>query len=124
MGDIVDTRQEKIWVDLVGKIIVVRTRGAVSSELLIQCHERILQLHRDSQCTALFWDALETEPLAYNEVLQQRVLTSELENLGFRTAVLVADSRMALMTRLQFSSVENFRVFYKDISGALRWLNS
>jgi hypothetical protein len=115
--------QDQVWVELVGEMIVARIRGDLTEELLNERHERILQLARDTKCRNLLIDDLELMPPEYAMVEAQQVLNQELKQLGFKIAILVPNSRLAYLARLQFGD-ENHRVFYNDMAAAALWLIS
>jgi phosphoribosylaminoimidazole carboxylase (NCAIR synthetase) len=113
--------QDQVWVELVGEIIVARIRGELNEELLNERHERILQLAQDTKCRKLLIDDLELVPPDYAAVEAQQVLNQELNQLSFKIAILVPNSRLAYLARLQFGD-ENHRVFYNDMAAAALWL--
>lgn len=115
--------QDQVWVELVGDIIVARIRGELNEELLNERHERIVQLARDTRCRRLLIDDLELMPPDYSVVEAQQLLNPELKQLGFTIAILVPNSRLAYLARLQFGD-ENHRVFYNDMAAAALWLGS
>ena len=115
--------QDQVWVELVGEMIVARIRGELNEELLNERHERILQLAQDTKCRKLLVDDLELTPPDYAAVEAQQVLNQELNQLNFKIAILVPNSRLAYLARLQFGD-ENHRVFYNDMAAAALWLIS
>lgn len=115
--------QDQIWVELVGDIIVARIRGELNEELLNERHDRIVQLAHDTKCRKLLIDDLELMPPDYAAVEAQQILNQELKQLGFKIAILVPNSRLAYLARLQFGD-ENHRVFYNDMAAAALWLVS
>lgn len=115
--------QDQLWVELVGDIIVARLRGDLDEELLNEQHERVVQLARDTKCRRLLIDHLELLPPGYAVVEAQQVLNQELSQLGFKVAILVPNSRLAYLARLQFGD-DNHRVFYNDMAAAALWLVS
>jgi hypothetical protein len=117
----VDSSIDRVSVKLVGKIIIARIDGEATSELLKIRHERILQIEQDTGCKKLLLDDLQMNALIYAEIETQRALNPELETVGFKVAIVVPNSKMAYLARLQFNS-ENHRVFYKDMVEAATWL--
>lgn len=113
--------QDKAWVELVGDIIIARIRGELNEDVLNERHERILQLARDTECRRLLIDDLELMPPDYAIVEAQQAHNRELSQLGFKIAILVPNSRLAYLARLQFGD-ENHRVFYNDMAAAALWL--
>lgn len=121
-------RNEQIWVEPVGTVIVARIRGRPTAEMLRECEHRVLELARDTQQVRVLYDALELEPPDMELVLLQKQLDSEKkDNLGsasLRTAILVPNSRNAYLARIAFGHVgeAHYRVFYNDFAAALGWL--
>ena len=121
-------RNEQIWVEPVGAVIVARIRGKPTAEMLRECERRVLELARDTQQVRVLYDALELEPPDMELVLLQRQLDSEKkDNLGsasLRTAILVRNTRIAYLARIAFGHAgeESYRVFYNDFAAALGWL--
>jgi hypothetical protein len=109
------------WIELVGGIIIARVRGEVTPELLAERHARIAHLRQDTGCAAVLLDDLEMYAPSLDAVEAQRRLTPELDALGFRIAIVVPNSRLAYLARLQFGG-GNHRVFYNDMAAALLWL--
>jgi hypothetical protein len=117
----VDSSVDRVWVELVGKIIIARIGGEVTSEVLKIRHERILQIEQDTGCKKLLLDDLQMSALVYAKIETQRALNPALEALGFKVAIVVPNSKMAYLARLQFGG-ENNRVFYNDMVEAITWL--
>ncbi|MCE3271394.1 MAG: hypothetical protein K0S57_1791 [Ramlibacter sp.] len=121
-------RNEQIWVEPVGTVIVARIRGKPTAEMLRECERRVLELARDTQQIRVLYDALELEAPEMELVLLQRQLDSEKkDNLGsasLRTAILVPNTRIAYLARIAFGHAgeTNYRVFYNDFAAALGWL--
>jgi hypothetical protein len=113
--------QDQVWVELVGDIIVARIRGELHGNLLNERHERIMQLAQDTKCRRLLIDDLELMPPDYAAVEAQQALNRELKQMNFKIAILVPNSRLAYLARLQFGD-ENHRVFYNDMASAALWL--
>jgi hypothetical protein len=121
-------RNEQVWVEPVGTVIVARVRGKPTAEMLRECERRVLELARDTQQVRVLYDALELEPPEMELVLLQKQLDSEKkDNLGsasLRTAILVSNTRVAYLARIAFGHAgeANYRVFYNDFAAAFRWL--
>lgn len=114
---------DQVWVELVGDIIIARIRGELNEEVLNERHERIRQLAHDTKCRRLLIDDLELVPPDYAAVEAQQILNRELNLLNFKIAILVPNSRLAYLARVQFGD-ENHRVFYNDMAAAALWLTS
>lgn len=123
-------RNEQIWVEPVGTVIVARIRGKPTAEMLQECEHRVQELARDTQHVRVLYDALELEPPEMELVLLQKQLDSARKaNLGpasLRTAILVPNTRIAYLARIAFGHAgeANYRVFYNDFGAALNWLES
>lgn len=120
-------RNEQVWVEPVGTVIVARVRGKATAEVLRECERRVVELARDTQQVRVLYDALELEPPEMELVLLQRQLDSaKKDNLGssLRTAILVSNTRVAYLARIAFGHAGevSYRVFYNDFAAAVRWL--
>ena len=107
---------------IIGDVIRARIRGDVTEEMLRQRHQQILHISRKTGCKKLLLDDREMNAFSYQLLVAQRAFTMELEALRFRIAVVVPDSRLAYLARLQFWE-RNQRVFYTDFVAALQWLH-
>jgi hypothetical protein len=116
-----ETLHDHVWVELVGKVIMARMRGDVTEEMLNERHERVLQLFQDTGCRKVVFDDLEMQAMPYSIIEAQRVLNVELEQHGFQVAIVVPNSRLAYLARMQFGE-GNYQVFYNDMTAALLWL--
>jgi hypothetical protein len=123
-------QHERIWVEPVGSVIVARLRGQPTGDLLRECEARVLELARDTQHVRVLYDALELEPPDMDLVLLQKQLDSarndRLGAASLRTAILVPNTRIAYLSRIAFGHAgeANYRVFYNDLSAALKWLDA
>lgn len=123
-------QDERIWVEPVGSVIVARLRGKPTADLLRECEARVVALTRDTQHVRVLYDALELEPPEMDLVLLQKQLDSErmvsLGTTSLRTAILVPNAKIAYLSRIAFGHAgeANYRVFYNDLSAALRWLDA
>jgi hypothetical protein len=112
---------DRVWVELVGKIIIARIIGEPSEELLELRHQMITQLSADSGCTKLLLDDLQMGTLTFAHLEMLRTLNLHFDEYGFRIAVVVPSSKMAFLARQQFTK-EGHRVFYNDMIEAIAWL--
>lgn len=123
-------QDERIWVEPVGSVILARLRGKPTAELLRECEARVLELTRDTEQVRVLYDALELEAPEMDLVLLQKQLDSDRKvSLGatpLRTAILVPNTRIAYLSRIAFGHAgeANYRVFYNDLSAALKWLEA
>ena len=123
-------RNEQVWVEPVGTVIVARVRGKPTAEVLRDCERRVVELARDTRHVRVLYDALELEPPEMELVLlQQQLDTQKRDTLGselLRTAILVANTRVAYLARIAFGHAgeANYRVFYNDFAAALHWLEN
>lgn len=70
----------------------------------------------------VLYDALELELPTVEPALIQQKLESELGSaVRLRRAIIVPNTRVAFLARLAFGEGD-YRVFYNDISAAIRWL--
>jgi hypothetical protein len=117
----VDSVQDCVSVDLVGDIIIARLRGEVSIEMLNERHARVQQIRREKNCTRLLFDDSEMNAMPYAALKTQQGLNTELSALGFQVAIVVPDSELAYLARIQFGELPH-RVFYGDLVEATAWL--
>lgn len=121
-------RDERIWVEPVGSVIVARIRGHMTADLLRQCEDRVLELARETQHVRVLYDGLELETPEMEVVLFQQQLEvakrEQLRSASLRTALLVPNTRIAFLARIAFGQAgeANYRVFYNDLGAALKWL--
>jgi hypothetical protein len=116
-----ENTHDKVWVELVGQIIIARILGEPSEELLELRYKRILQIEKATTCKKLLLDDLQMKAPTYADIEKQHALNPELNNLGFKIAIVVPDSQMAYLARLKFNH-ENHKVFYDDMVEAISWL--
>lgn len=120
--------QHKIWVELVGSIIMARLRGVCTAEMLEECQGLVLTLAKDTQQVKVLYDSLELEVPGIDLVrLQQQLETEKKMSLGsvpLRTAILVPNTRIAFLARIAFGQFGEgqYRVFYNDRVQAIKWL--
>lgn len=112
----------QLWVQLVGQIIVIRTRGASTVQSVYQRHARAMQIAEDSGSKSIMFDFLEADPPTFDVMEAQKQLNIELQANGFRVAVVVPNSRLALLGRLAFGDY-NHRIVYEDLAEATHWLS-
>jgi len=120
--------QQKLWIEPVGKIIIARIRGEGTVAILKEMHERVLQLVKDTHQVRVLYDTLEMDSPSLEMVFTQQELdkvTKEmLGNVPLRKAILVPNTRHAYLARMAFGEFGEgeYRVFYNDLTQALRWL--
>jgi hypothetical protein len=120
----------RIWVEPVGSVIVARVRGKPTADMLRECEGRVLELTRDTRHVRVLYDALELEPPEMDLVLLQKQLNSDGRDhaaaASLRNAILVPNTKIAFLARIAFGHAgeANYRVFYNDLSAALRWLDA
>jgi hypothetical protein len=111
------------WVELVGDVIVARLRGNASEELLRKVQDEVLGLATASGRWRVLLDVLEMDPPPVELMSIQRKLDDNQQARRLRRAIVVPDSRHAYLARLAFGE-GNYRVFYNDMVGAVKWLGS
>lgn len=121
--------QQKLWIEAVGQIIVVRLRGECTEQVLTEMHQRVLQLIEDTGQSRILYDGLEMEAPGIDALILQQRHEHEsralLGGIALRKAILVPNSRMAYLARIAFGEFEGeYRVFYNDLAQAVRWLES
>lgn len=114
--------QEQLWIEPVGNLIIARIRGIPTEALIKECHQRVLQLVKDTQRGTILYDGLEMESPPTELALVQWKLDEALGDLRLRRAIVVANSRIAYLARLAFGEGD-YRVFYNDMTAAVLWLN-
>lgn len=120
--------QQKLWVEPVGNIIIARLRGVCTEEVLKECQERVLDLIKDTNQVKVLYDALEMDAPEVDLVLAQQKLETEMKaklgHVPLRKAILVPNTRLAYLSRIAFGQFGEgeYRVFYNDITQAVRWL--
>ncbi len=110
-----------LWVELSGDIVIARLRGEPTIELLDDCQRQVVQLAREAGRGKVLYDALEMIPPHVDVVWSQRALDEGLGDLHLRRAIIVPTAKLAYLARLAFGGGD-YRVFYNDIAGAVRWL--
>jgi hypothetical protein len=114
--------QGQLWVELVGELVIARIRGEPTEALLRACQEQVLFLVRDAGRGKVLYDTLEMEPPPVNVPWSQRELDERLGDVQLRRAIVVPNSKLAYLARLAFGEGD-YRVFYSDIVGAIKWLS-
>jgi hypothetical protein len=112
----------QLWVELVGDLIIARLRGQPTPELLRACQDKVLFLARDAGRARVLYDALEMDPPPVEVTFTQRALDEALGGITLRRAIVVPNSRLAYLARLAFGEGD-YRVFYNDMLGAVKWLS-
>jgi tRNA nucleotidyltransferase/poly(A) polymerase len=121
-------RNTQLWIEPLGNVIVARLRGELSEDLLRELHERVLQLLQDTGYTRVLYDGLEMEPADVELALVQEQLDKQTKQVfsdrPLRKAILVPNTRLAYLARIAFGQFGEgeYRVFYNDLTQALRWL--
>jgi hypothetical protein len=113
---------ERLWVELAGDLILARLRGEPSPEMLRECQQQVLLLASESGRFRVLYDTLEMTPPPVEVTFVQRQLDQEPGAAGLRRAIVVPNSRLAYLARLAFGEGD-YRVFYGDMVGAIRWLS-
>jgi hypothetical protein len=113
--------QEQLWVEPVGNIIIARLRGVATVEIMKNCQAQVLQLLQDTEHGKVLYDALEMESPSVDIALVQQKLEAELGSVQLRRAIVVPSSRIAYLARLAFGEGD-YRVFYNDMTAAIKWL--
>jgi hypothetical protein len=113
--------QEQLWVEPVGNIIIARLRGVPTEVIMKACQARVLQLLKDTERGKVLYDGLEMESPSVDIALVQQKLEAELGTLQLRRAIVVPSSRIAYLARLAFGEGD-YRVFYNDMTAAIKWL--
>ncbi len=111
----------QLWIEPVNDIIIARVRGVPSKALLKECQERILALVKDTGRNRILYDGLEMEPPPIEVPVSQWKLDSDMGALPLRRAVLVPNTRLAYLARIAFGETD-CRVFYNDMTSAVKWL--
>jgi phosphoribosylaminoimidazole carboxylase (NCAIR synthetase) len=117
-----ETLNNQVWVERVSGVIMASMRGDVTKAMLCQRHEQILQIANDTSSRKLLLNDLEMHPMSYEMLEAQKVFNKQLEALHFKIAIVVPDSRLAYLARLQFNGAGQ-RIFYTDTAKAIEWLN-
>jgi hypothetical protein len=119
---------KQLWIEPLGNTIVARVRGDLSENMLKELHERVIQLLQDTGYTRVLYDSLEMESPNVELALVQQQLDRNTKQLfdgrPLRKAILVPNTRLAYLARIAFGQFGEgeYRVFYNDLSQALRWL--
>lgn len=121
-------KSAQFWVEPLGSIVIARLRGEYGESLLKELHERVVLVLKDTGHARVLYDTLEMEPPCVELALVQEQfdrLTKQLfGDRPLRKAVLVPNTRLAFLARIAFGQFGEgeYRVFYNDLAGALRWL--
>ena len=109
------------WVERVGDLVIARVRGEPTEDLLRTTQHKVLALVRDAGQGRVLYDTLEMTPPPVDVPWAQRELDEQLGSIRLKRAIVVPDSRLAFLARLAFGEGD-YRVFYSDMVGAIRWL--
>lgn len=112
----------QLWVEPVGDLILARVRGMPTESLLRECHERVLQIIRDSGQGRVLYDTLEMFTPSVDIPLAQQKLDAQLGPIRMRRAIVVPNTKLAYLARLAFGDGD-YRVFYNDVTAAISWLS-
>jgi hypothetical protein len=124
-----DIKQQKLWVEPVGDIIIARIRGTCTEALLKECQQRVIDLAQDTRQMKVLYDTLEMDSPSIDMVLLQQDLESDTREriapVPLRRALLVSNTRVGYLSRIAFGEHGEgaYRVFYNDMAAALRWLD-
>lgn len=113
---------DQLWVEPIGELIIARLRGCPTETLLRECQEQVLLLVRESGRGKVLYDTLEMEAPPVEVPWSQRQLDEGLGSIRLRRAIVVPNSKLAYLARLAFGEGD-YRVFYSDMIGAIRWLS-
>ena len=112
----------QLWVEVVGDLIIARIRGEPTAELLRECQDQVLFLVKDAQRGKVLYDALEMHAPPVDVPWAQRELDEKLGPIHLRRALVVPNSKLALLARIAFGEGD-YRVFYNDMVEAVKWLS-
>lgn len=113
---------DQLWVEPVGELIIARLRGQPTEAVLRQCQEQVLFLVKDAGRGKVLYDTLEMEVPPIEVPWSQRRLDEDLGPVQLRRAIVVPNSKLAYLARLAFGEGD-YRVFYSDMIGAIKWLS-
>jgi len=113
--------QGEFDVEVMDRIATVRVRGEPSKELIEACQARVLELTEVNAITAVLYDARAMQAPTIDVPWTQKTLDEQAQP-QLKRAIVVPDAKLAFLARVAFG--ENDRVFYNDVSAALRWLQS
>lgn len=113
---------DKLELAIIGDVIRARMRGDVTEEMLQQRHQQFLHISEETGSKKLLLNDMEMGAFSYPLLKAQRVLTTELDDLHFRIAVVVPDSRLAYLARIQFGG-KSHKALYTDMAAAFQWLH-
>lgn len=108
-------------VTAVGDLVVARISGEPTPELLRTCQEQVLTLMKEAGHRRVLYDTLGMTSPPVEVALTQRLLDEGSPGAVLQRAIVVPNTRLAYLARLAFGEGD-YRVFYNDISAALRWL--
>lgn len=108
-------------VEVADRIATVRFRGEPTKELIEACQARVLELVQRNVITAVLYDARSMQAPSIDVPWTQRTL-DEQAHPQLKRAIVVPDAKLAFLARVAFG--EDDRVFYNDVSAAIRWLKS
>lgn len=112
----------QLWIEQSGQIIIARIRGIPTKEILRECHERVLQIVKDTGQGLILLDGLEMDAPDVNVPMSQWGLDAEIPEVNLKRAILVPNTKLAYLARIAFAEGK-YRVFYNDLPAALSWLH-
>jgi hypothetical protein len=112
----------QLSVTMEGDLIIAEVRGEPTAELLRLCQERVLALMRHEAHARVLYNTLEMTAPPPHVTFTQRSLDEEFNHVQLRRAIVVPDSRLALLARIAFGEGD-YRVFYNDVEAAKAWLS-
>ncbi len=113
---------EQLWIEPIGDIIIARLRGVPTEDLLKECHERTLLLINDIGQGRVLYDVLEMTAPDIEVPISQWKLNNDERASQLRRAIVVPNTKLAYLARLAFGE-GNYRVFYNDMTSAVKWLS-
>lgn len=112
----------QLWIEPVGEIIVVRLRGTLNEDLILECQKRLIQLLNETNQRKILYDILEVDSAPPAElIMTQWKLDQNLGDITLKRAVVVPNTKLAYLSRIAFGEPD-LKIFYNDIAGAIRWL--
>ena len=110
-----------LWVEPQQDLIIARIRGTPTKELIEECQRKVLILLKDTELNRILYDSLEMENPTVDIAVHQQALEAQYQSVRLRRAIVVPNTKIAFLSRLAFGDGE-YRVFYNDMSAAIRWL--
>lgn len=108
-------------VEFFGSFILARIKGKPTEAVLTYCQQQVLALVEQTGCRKALYETLEMEAPDVEIPWFQRQLDETAGTEALQRAILVPDSKLAYLARIAFGE-SHYRVFYNDLSSALKWL--